>query len=244
MVDDHSGLSNIQKFHYLNSALTGDAAPVIESLGVSDANYTLAWQGLLDRCEGSRSLVHFHVKALFDLPVITKVTFSALRQLIDDANNHLYALKSLGEETGCWDTLVVHLVITKLDFATKREWEKRLLSKRENSNLIEHKITFKDMITFLKNHCKYLHRVATEKPESDNLNNQKKPCTKTGNSKFSQRLTSHAATKKVCPFCQESHTLYSCEKLRALTVESRIDEVRKLHCCFNCLTPGHRNLQP
>ncbi|XP_033220965.1 uncharacterized protein LOC117175366 [Belonocnema kinseyi] len=36
LIHDNTRLSNIQKFHYLSSTLTGDAARVIQSLGVSD----------------------------------------------------------------------------------------------------------------------------------------------------------------------------------------------------------------
>ena len=49
MVHDKVGLTNILKFHYLDNALTGYAARAIQSLGVSDANYELAWKSLLDR---------------------------------------------------------------------------------------------------------------------------------------------------------------------------------------------------
>ena len=236
MVHDKAGLSNIPKFHYLDEALTGEAAHVIRSLGVSDANYTLAWQTILDRFEDSRALVHFHMKALFDLPVLTKVTSVVLRQLIDDVNSHLLSLNSLNENTEAWDTVTIHLLSTKLDSYTKREWEKRLLSKHE-------KQTFKEMIKFLEDHCKYLHRIAADKSEINNTHNKQKLGSKNSNTKFSERLTSHATTKRLCSLCQESHSLYNCEKFRTLTVENRIDEVRKLRFCFNCLTPGHQNRQ-
>ena len=236
MVHDKVGLSNIQKFHYLNDALSGDAARVIQSLGVSDANYDLAWKSLLDRFEDERSLIHFHLSSLFNLPVLTKGTFVALRQLIDDTSNNLMALKSLGEDTDAWDTVIIHMLTTKLDFVTKREWEKRMLS-------MNGRPTFREMLTFLENHCKYLQRVATDKTETNQGNDQRKLGTKSSNSKPSERRTSHATTKILCPLCQESHAIYHCKKLLELPAESRIDEVRKLRLCFNCLSPGHQNRQ-
>ena len=130
--------------------------------------------------------------------------------------------------------MIVYLVSTKLDFATKREWEKDLLAAKG-------KTTFKKMIEFLENHCKYLHRVTIDKPEVSN--NNKRVVAKVNNGKQFEKLTSHATTKKICPLCNESHTLYNCEKLRALPVSSRIEEVRRLRICFNCLTPGHHNRQ-
>ena len=236
MVHERTELSNIQKFHHLSSSLTGDAARVIQSLGVSEANYELAWKNLIDRYEDSRSLIHFHVKSLFDLPIISKVTCVALRQLIDDANNHLLALKSLGESTESWDTIVTYLLSTKLDFVTKRDWEKRLLSTTEPQ-------TFTKMIQFLEGHCKYLQRITADKTSFQIQGNQPRQANSRNNfnNKNPERLTSHATTRNRCLLCEKFHALANCEKLLALPVNARIGQIAKLRVCFNCLKPGHRN---
>ena len=111
-----------------------------------------------------------------------------------------------------------------------------MLSKHE-------KQTFKGMIKFLEDHCKYLHYIAADKSEINNTYNKQKLGPKNSNAKFYERLTSNATTKRLCLLCQESHSLYNCEKFRALTVENRINEVRKLRFCFKCLTPHHQNRQ-
>ena len=95
MVHDRARISNIEKFHYLSAALTGDAARVIQLLGISDVNYELAWKGLTDLYENSGSLIHFHTKSIFELPPLTRSSYITLRQLIDNVNNHLLALNSL-----------------------------------------------------------------------------------------------------------------------------------------------------
>ncbi|XP_033229732.1 uncharacterized protein LOC117181281 [Belonocnema kinseyi] len=93
LIHENSRLSNIQKFHYLNLALIGDSARVIQSLGVLESNYELAWQVLIDRYKDSLQLIHYHTKSLFDLNPITKPSYVSLRQLIDDTSNHLLVLK-------------------------------------------------------------------------------------------------------------------------------------------------------
>ncbi|XP_065079351.1 uncharacterized protein LOC135702245 [Ochlerotatus camptorhynchus] len=40
---------DIQKLHYLRAALKGEAAQLVESIGISSANYTIAWQTLVSR---------------------------------------------------------------------------------------------------------------------------------------------------------------------------------------------------
>lgn len=141
LIHENQKLSNIQKFHYLNSSLKGDAARVIQSLGVSDSNYLIAWNNICQRYEDSYSLIYYHTHALFELSKMSKASYSSLRQLIDDTNNHLLALKSLGEETEKWDVMMVHLLTSKLDSYTKREWEKFLPS-------LSTKPSFKDTMNF------------------------------------------------------------------------------------------------
>lgn len=51
LIHVNDALSNIEKFHYLNASLKGSAARVIQSLGVSEKNYELAWKALNDRFE-------------------------------------------------------------------------------------------------------------------------------------------------------------------------------------------------
>lgn len=43
LIHTNDTLSNIQRFHYLKSVLTGEAADVIESLEISEENYNNAW---------------------------------------------------------------------------------------------------------------------------------------------------------------------------------------------------------
>lgn len=95
MIDDNQRLSNIQKFHYLESAIMGEASRAIEALGISAANYTTAWAILKERFEDTKALSHFHIKGLFELLTMTKDSPVSLRQLIDQANNHLLALQNL-----------------------------------------------------------------------------------------------------------------------------------------------------
>ena len=211
-------------------------ARVIQSLGVSEANYELAWKSLTDRYEDSRSLIHLHVKLLFDLPIITKATCVALRQLDDDANNHSLALKSLEESTESWDTMITYLLSTKLDFVTKRDWEKRLISTTEPQILTK-------MISFLEGFCKYLQRITADKDSFQVQSNQQRQANSkyNYNNRNSERLTSHATTKNRYLLCEKCHALANCEKLPTLPVNARIGQIAKLCVCFNCLKLGHRN---
>ncbi|KOC61205.1 hypothetical protein WH47_07104 [Habropoda laboriosa] len=112
LIHSNSSLSDIQRFHYLNSALRGPAVRAIQSLGVSDVNYKLAWEGLKSRYEDPVSLIHHHTNALLELTSVKRHSSSSLREFIDSAKNHVLALGALGEPVNTWDTLLV-LVLSK-----------------------------------------------------------------------------------------------------------------------------------
>ncbi|VEN37619.1 unnamed protein product, partial [Callosobruchus maculatus] len=48
------------------------------------------------------------------------------RTILDTVQKHLRALDVLGLPTSHWDTLIIHLVVSKLDDFTRREWEARI----------------------------------------------------------------------------------------------------------------------
>ncbi|XP_043264076.1 uncharacterized protein LOC122404211 [Colletes gigas] len=153
LIHENESLSGLQKYHYLNSVLQGSAARVIEALGISEANYRVAWDALVTRYQDSTALLRHHVHALLDIAPVKKFSASALRDFLDDAKNHLLALKSLGEPVEKWDKLIVPLLSRKLDVVSAREWEKRVIS-AEN-------ITFNHFADFLEERSKYLENTTT-----------------------------------------------------------------------------------
>jgi len=65
-------MSDIQKFFYLRSCLSGDAEKVIHCLQTTAENYQVAWKSLTTRYDNKRVLIQVRVKALFDLEPLKK----------------------------------------------------------------------------------------------------------------------------------------------------------------------------
>ncbi|KAJ8944541.1 hypothetical protein NQ318_009704 [Aromia moschata] len=118
IVHANKAISDVQKFHYLRSCLKGEATDLIKSLEVSSANYNAAWQLINDRYENKNLLVNNHVKALFNLPAVSKESHVFLRSLLDKLNNHLRALRVLEQPVDKWDVLIIYMVTNKLDNIT------------------------------------------------------------------------------------------------------------------------------
>ncbi|XP_018405645.1 PREDICTED: uncharacterized protein LOC108781997 [Cyphomyrmex costatus] len=244
IIHDRSQLSNVEKFQYLISAISGDAAKIIESIQLTGQNYSTAWELLQNRYDDPRSLKKKHIECLFKMPVIAKESAKALRELIDYTSRHLRMLRILGLPTESWDDLVMHMMEDKFDTKTLRAWEEETKSS-ETVNL-------NDMLEFLKNRSLILERIKsraatkTEKP----LKGQEQHIKGSQTHSKSQSVSKGIANQKTssltaslnfgkCYLCDGLHFLYTCEKFLALTVDDRIKEVKRLKLCINCLKNDH-----
>lgn len=157
MIHKRTDLDSIQKFHYLKSSLTGSALQIISALEFTAANYTHAWELLENRYHNNRLLIHNHVKSLFTAQSINKESPSLIRKLIDVVLRNLRALKSLDEPTDTWDTLIIYIIVSKLDSATEREWENH--KGTISSDFNKTKIKLDDLLNFLRNRADMLDMI-------------------------------------------------------------------------------------
>lgn len=61
VIHDNKGLTTVQKFFYLRSSLSDDAANCIKCLATTEANYAAAWASLVKRYSNKKILVQTHV---------------------------------------------------------------------------------------------------------------------------------------------------------------------------------------
>ncbi|XP_055622508.1 uncharacterized protein LOC129766079 [Toxorhynchites rutilus septentrionalis] len=66
LIHNNSEVVEVQKLHYLKAALKGEAAQLIESIGISSANYRLAWEAFVNRYANEYLLKKRHLQALFE----------------------------------------------------------------------------------------------------------------------------------------------------------------------------------
>lgn len=94
--NDH--LSEIDKFNYLKSKLTGEARNAIVGLSLSSKNYSVAIELLHKRFGNKQETIDLHYKALMDMNP-AKNSVENLRQFIDKAEKHLRCLEVLSQDT-------------------------------------------------------------------------------------------------------------------------------------------------
>lgn len=214
----------IAKYHYLKASLEGEAAKIIQSLEFTGNNYTVAWELLCTRYNNDQLLVYNHIKSLFELDPMLKESSLLLRNLIDTVYKHLRALETLQQPTNHWDALLIYMISTKLDKNSAREWEKHKVSK--SSITLEE---FKDFIYSRANLLETLEVNHNIKSLQEHSTHRQK-----NNKRYSLLTTGHK-----CNYCKKNHLIYSCSDFLQLSSADRLQRVKQLKLCENCLCVGH-----
>lgn len=195
------GLSGSQKLYYLNSYLEGDAARIVRSYDITDANFQNAWTALVTRYDNLRLLVRAQFKKLYAQPKVTKESSTALEKLMDTTTECVRALNSLGLPTQEWDSVIVNVVEERLDAESFRQWESSL----------DHDAfsTLDELSLFMEKRCRSLRPYVEEKSQSKpNASILKKPASKP----LISTSTFLASTSADCGSCGASHLIDSCPK--------------------------------
>lgn len=240
MIHSSEKLDNIQKFHYLRSALTGNALQVIKSIEFSADSYETAWDLLENRYNNIKLLVHNHVKSLFSMQSISKETPSHLRKMIDAVLKNLRALKSLGQPTDSWDTLIIHIILTKLDPLTEKEWEQFKINSSHSKDCRD----LQDLIDFLKDRADMLEMIKANSSASSSSvpkmsHEVPKKQFQKSHSFVSTKKSKEVTRTKPCYMCNGNHSLYTCSAFLALNDKDKLDFVDNKLLCRNCLRFGH-----
>ncbi|XP_062699286.1 uncharacterized protein LOC134284451 [Aedes albopictus] len=236
LIHSNPDVHDIQKFHYLRAALKGEAAQLIESIGISSANYPIAWQTLVSRYANEYLLKKRHLQALLDCPRMKKESAAALHSVVDEYERHTKTLRQLGEPIDSWSTMLEHLLCLRLDDATQKAWED-FATTTTNPD-------FGCLIDFLHRRIRVL--------ESMSVNHQAQPTSNQQPPMFRRppfhKTVSHAvteATPRKCHSCDQHHPLFQCPRFERMSVADRLKVVNDQHLCHNCFRQDHlaRNCQ-
>lgn len=230
LIDSSPELSNIQKFHYLRASLKGDALKLVDSFPMCDANYRIAWDGLVARFSNKYLLMKRHLNALFEYPKMRKESASAIHELIDCFERNTKILDQLGEQTSGWGAMLTHLMVSKLDDVSQKHWEEHASSADEPS--------FPVLIEFLKKQTRVLDAVSVDQQltASNSTSSANVP-------KFRPaRISVNSATENLgpnCIACNEQHFLSRCPTFGSLAVDERLQFTNSKRLCSNCLGRNH-----
>lgn len=229
LIHTNSNLTSIQKFFYLRSSLSGDAANCIKNFETTAINYEHAWKTLTTRYQNEKLLIQCHVKDICELNAVKVNSSESLRLFSDTLRSHISALEALKQRPSEWGPLLIHIICTKLDANSLTEWEVK--SPKIEIAKVE------DLMIFLDERSQILQAVESSKnlmsttSETNNSiykkNSYNKP--RTASTVFT------TTTDVTCFICNLKHTIYKCPSFLALSINDRIKKVIELKLCKLCL---------
>ncbi|KAL0860238.1 hypothetical protein ABMA27_010545 [Loxostege sticticalis] len=226
LIHNNKSIPKIHKFHYLRASLKDSASLIIQSLDFSADNYDIAWELICERYNNKRLLINNHIKALFEIEIITRESSRSLRNLVDTINKNLRSLKALNLPIQYWDAMIIHLASSKLDSVTSREWE-------EERNKLKDIPTLQQFNDFIKGRADLLETIEI------NHNKQRRHSDIPHMRPKTFVASPTNATRPFCHLCKGSHSIFQCFRFKSLPIESRINKARELKLCTNCLRQGH-----
>jgi len=94
LVDSNAAMTNISKFHYFKTNVTGDASLFFNRFKISPKSYEDVWKILLTEYDDKRALIHTHLLSFICLP--KEKSDTELKKLRDTVSVALAALSNLG----------------------------------------------------------------------------------------------------------------------------------------------------
>ena len=216
-------LVNSKKLKYLRACLKRDAAKLISSVMITDANCEIALTLLQDRYENKLCIVQAHLKVIWSQPSMTcsmkcsmkcgmkcsmKCSMKCecglgLRKVLETTNEHLRALEELGEPAHVWNSLLIFWITEKLDNESKKQ--KQLA--HPGTNLLQ----WQDLVSFSDSRSRALeHGNFKEYSQAQTID--------ANNSKQDRRIQSYSTISVCNESCSEPHEIHACRHFKILSV--------------------------
>lgn len=223
VIHDRDDLSAVRKFQYLKSCMRGSAELLLRNFTLTNDNYAIAWQLLLDRFDNKKILINEHMRQLMSQPSC-KETSDDLKQIVNKTTESLRALENLGRPTCHWDDWIVYLVTVRLDSESRKLWEQSQCTTNDQP-------TWENLQQFMHGRIRALDAIGQTSTKGSASSSR------SGASVRSHQVTT--TTAKLCTFCEKSHRIIYCGKFKRQSIENKRDFVRTNHLCFNCLQDDH-----
>ena len=103
--------------------MKGEAARIISSISITDANYNIALTLLKVRYENKRSIIQAHLQAIWTQPVLKTESALGLRKPLELTKETLRALVELGQPVEHWNAILVFVLTDKIDPESHKQWQ-------------------------------------------------------------------------------------------------------------------------
>lgn len=240
LIHENNSISQVEKFHYLVSCLSGPAVSLVKGVPITTANYEVVFEALVERYQNKRILAITYLDKILHYPVIKSGGFQELQTLTNVFHESVHALKALNIQN-LGDFILFHLVSRILDADTRKRFESQNCSQVPS---------FSELLKFLQDYVKVLE---TSRLSSTNLSPPTSRGTFDGKTLAAHNRPHSSGSKRstylnkttpstsfvICSCCGEAHSTYRCPTFQSLDSRSRLALVDSKKLCTNCLRTNH-----
>ena len=220
-IDRNPGLSDVDKFNYLNSLLEGPACEAISGLKLTAANYGEAIAILKKRFGNKQQIIAKHMEVLLNVDMVTSQhNLRGLRQLYDSVESQVRGLKALGVPPESYGSLLSSIIMNKLP------QELRLIVSRE---VKEEEWQLDELMKIVDTEIKARERASNGSSRPTRVPNRDIPT--------ATALVSNDSVVPKCSYCRQSHSSNSCRTVTDPAERKHI--LRKTGRCYVCLRKHH-----
>ncbi|XP_039436949.1 uncharacterized protein LOC120418570 [Culex pipiens pallens] len=192
---------------------------------MSNADYQLAWEDLLNYYNNSKQMKKRQIQHLFELPAMSKESSDELRDLIQGFEKVVQSLDQIVQPGDYKDLLLVHMLTDRLDPVSRRGWEEHSSTKDQD--------TVKDMLEFLQRRSRVLESLPPKTTNAKSTSQQPQQQPKSKPSVVRTNYSTAQASGERCPACTGTHLLHRCSVFQRMTVSDRESLLRTHSLCRN-----------
>ena len=235
LVHRNAKYSNPEKMILLRQSLKGEAEKLLSD-STNDLSYPEAWGVVCEWFENRFLIVNALFRDLFALKPIKDS--SAVRSLLLEVDSILRGLKSAGQETEHWGSLLQYFVSSKLDDETRRDW-------LNSCDVTAAYPQFTELKKFLISRC-HTAEASNFKVRPAPPSTLKQPAKPPKPNSPKQPRKSYAATSSMpseaCICCGKPfHLLIHCDKFKSRSPYQRYEMIRAARLCNNSSFSGCAN---
>ncbi|XP_047000734.1 uncharacterized protein LOC124616469 [Schistocerca americana] len=169
LIMNNNSIDDVQKLHYLNSSLQGEAKNLLKHIPATAGNLLIVWGLITQRYDNPKIIVAKHAKALMALPTVGHGAAAAsdYNQLINHICSHLKALEALKPDVPLHEVILSEEILSSMRPTDCHELEVKMTGSTFT--------TLNQLIIFSETKCQALEvirfRDNTSRDSQGNANN-------------------------------------------------------------------------
>lgn len=181
LIHNSKEISDIEKFYYLLTAVSGPALTLVKSMPITADNYQIVWNLLVKKYENKRVLATSYLDKIFQFKALQSESADGLNSFLQTFQECVKALKVLNIPD-LSSFLLFYISLRNLDNVTRREFEKSIRQDEIPS--------YAQLIAFVEKHVRVLE-MSEYKPQLSNSTHFSKTA---GHSTASKAVSKAAGT--------------------------------------------------